>query len=91
MQVLQLVQTKSKEQYPPDTMDDLDDFGLRLLGTEEDGAPNSELLQKLIQQVIDKKLSAKVKVCDGMRSEGGGSQPTHRRFGQRWPCGGPVL
>ena len=70
LQVLQEVKTRSRELYPPDTMDDVNDFGLRLLGTEEDGSPGEKLLGKLMTQLTEQVLSPRVKVC-GVAQGGG--------------------
>ena len=62
LEVLQEVQTKSLELYPPETVDDTDEFGLKLLGTEDNGAPSDKLLEKLMGQLTDRVLSTRVKV-----------------------------
>ena len=63
MQVLEAVQCKSKEEYPPETIDNLEDFALRLLGAKEDGAPDGPCLAKFMAQLTDGELSPQVKVA----------------------------
>ena len=53
---------ESLEAYPPGTMDDVDEFDLKLLGTTEDGAPDIRLLKKLVAQITDGVLSPRVKL-----------------------------
>ena len=57
---LHLVQTRSREQFPPDTLDGVEEFDLQLVGIAEDGELDSELLEKLMGQITDGALSAKV-------------------------------
>ena len=63
LQVLQAVQSRSKDVYPPGTIDNVEDFALRLLGAREDGAPDGPLLAMFIGQLTDGELSARVKVA----------------------------
>ena len=62
VQVLRTVQLEGKKAYPPDAMDDVDEFQAKLLGTADDAAPQIPLLRKMLTQITDGVLSARVKI-----------------------------
>ena len=56
------MQVESKKAYPPDAMDDVDEFQAKLIGSGEDAAPQIPLLRKLLTQITDGVLNTRVKV-----------------------------
>ena len=67
MVAMHSLQMQSLEEFPADTMDHADQFDLRLIGIDEDGALDGKLLKKLMAQITDRVLSASVKVCRGLQ------------------------
>ena len=77
LEVLYAVQTQSTARYPPGTMDDTNDFDLRLIGIgdkDKHGA-DERLLQKLMAQITDGLISSALKVCSSAPPSSAGVPP----------------